>query len=1134
MKLQKLIIHNIASIEDATIDFATEPLSNNELFLITGKTGSGKSTILDAICLALYANTPRLKSTNMQGDVQDGAKSMKINDPRQLMRHNTSEAFVSLTFLGNNQTLYEATWSIARAHNRLSGNIQDKKWNLKNLHTGTVLTKVDEITSEIAHAVGLDFNQFCRTTLLAQGEFTRFLNSKDEEKAEILEKITGVDIYTKIGKKIYDITASKKMNWESAQQKVNDVQLLSDDEIARYQEEIKNYSEEDIRLLSQIESLNQKRLWLNNQISLNKKIEDAKKSYQLINEKIESDDYKRNAQLISLWKETSDARVWLNDIIDACNEQKKQRNELTHLFDDFKKIKADEQWYIHNVTNLQEEIERLTQYIDAQKEKIDTYEKKAELVQWLKNRENLHSKIKKEKDSIQAEENSQRTELKPTYDTLQENYDKAGKELVELENSIKQQEEQLQQTGLATLRKTKEDLNQRLSSIQIAQDRMATLEREKKNVNNAETALKKQLSSIEELEKQIPILDEKVREAKIRLEACQKFYEKQRESIDKWAQNIRSKLQIGDVCPVCHQEITSVIPHEEDLDLLYKQAEKSLEEVEKEYQELINKQNALNANIRSTKDSYKIAKETFENNHSLEECMNNALQACKKCAINELSDITSSQLSEYKNITTNELTIVTKQITIAEEVEKELENYRRKADASRKFKEQEKEKLDAVKTQITKSQQSIQSSKANIQTYNDEVIHTEEQLAQCINAQLWERNWKENPSDFIQELEIKAKAYSDSQKDLQKKEQAQQETIAILTNLKENISEVLKLMPEWNDITTHDASSTQNTNILSDINNNRSKIAVCKAQLTAAEMKEQEKKELIDTFFIQYPTVTKEILNSLLSYKAEDITEIENKQDAYDKEFIEKRSSLKQLQDEETELNKQKPDLEESESIAHLTAQINETEKQRSQINEKKVGFILHLEENKKKQNQLKELINDTTTKYALYDKWSRINSLFGDATGKSFRKIAQSYVLSSLIYSANRYMKSLSDRYILKIKPGTFVILLEDAYQGYVQRAASTISGGESFLVSLSLALALSDIGQQLSVDTLFIDEGFGTLSGEPLQKAINTLRTLHSKSGRRVGIISHVEELKERINVQIQVLQEGNHSDSKIIITS
>ena len=128
--------------------------------------------------------------------------------------------------------------------------------------------------------------------------------------------------------------------------------------------------------------------------------------------------------------------------------------------------------------------------------------------------------------------------------------------------------------------------------------------------------------------------------------------------------------------------------------------------------------------------------------------------------------------------------------------------------------------------------------------------------------------------------------------------------------------------------------------------------------------------------------------------------------------------------------------------------------------------------------------------------------------------------------------MKTLTDRYTLKVAPGTFVISLEDAYQGYVSRAASTISGGESFLVSLSLALALSDIGQQLAVDTLFIDEGFGTLSGEPLQNAINTLRSLHNKSGRHVGIISHVEELQERIPIQIQVIQEGNNSSSKVKI--
>lgn len=155
---------------------------------------------------------------------------------------------------------------------------------------------------------------------------------------------------------------------------------------------------------------------------------------------------------------------------------------------------------------------------------------------------------------------------------------------------------------------------------------------------------------------------------------------------------------------------------------------------------------------------------------------------------------------------------------------------------------------------------------------------------------------------------------------------------------------------------------------------------------------------------------------------------------------------------------------------------------------------------------------------------------LVGDSTGKKFRQIAQSYVLSSLISSANSYLRTLTDRYTLKVVPGTFVILMEDAYQGYATRAASTISGGESFLVSLSLALALSDIGQQLAVDILFIDEGFGTLSGEPLQNAVNTLKTLHRKAGRRVGIISHVEELREKIPVQIRVNQEGMSSVSRI----
>ena len=120
---------------------------------------------------------------------------------------------------------------------------------------------------------------------------------------------------------------------------------------------------------------------------------------------------------------------------------------------------------------------------------------------------------------------------------------------------------------------------------------------------------------------------------------------------------------------------------------------------------------------------------------------------------------------------------------------------------------------------------------------------------------------------------------------------------------------------------------------------------------------------------------------------------------------------------------------------------------------------------------------------------------------------------------SANHHLKNMAPRYRILVNPGTLNLKLEDKYNGYSTRSTNSISGGESFLVSLALALALADFGQHLGVSMLFIDEGFGTLSGEALQSAINTLKTLHSDSGRQVGIISHREEIRESIPTQIKV---------------
>lgn len=215
MKLKKLILKNIASIEDAEILFDQAPLDNEPVFLICGDTGSGKTTILDGICLALYNETPRMYKTNREIYADNTAQEEKnkgfaINDCRQLMRRNTAEAWCVLEFTGSNDHEYRAEWYVKRARKQTNGNLQALKWSLEDQTIQYTWTKPNEIRQEVQQAVGLTFTQYCRTALLAQGDFTQFLQSGETEKSEILEKLTGTEIYSQIGAKIFALTKEKK------------------------------------------------------------------------------------------------------------------------------------------------------------------------------------------------------------------------------------------------------------------------------------------------------------------------------------------------------------------------------------------------------------------------------------------------------------------------------------------------------------------------------------------------------------------------------------------------------------------------------------------------------------------------------------------------------------------------------------------------------------------------------------------------------------------------------------------------------------------------------------------------------------------------------------------------------------
>ena len=171
----------------------------------------------------------------------------------------------------------------------------------------------------------------------------------------------------------------------------------------------------------------------------------------------------------------------------------------------------------------------------------------------------------------------------------------------------------------------------------------------------------------------------------------------------------------------------------------------------------------------------------------------------------------------------------------------------------------------------------------------------------------------------------------------------------------------------------------------------------------------------------------------------------------------------------------------------------------------------------------------------AEFRQWQQFNETLGGADGIKFRRIAQSYILGEMLASANEYLRQFNNHYELVAKPGTLLILVRDLIQGDVT-SVNTLSGGESFMVSLALALALSNMtGKVFTVDTLFIDEGFGSLSPVYLDNVMETLNRLYDLGGRRVGIISHVEMLKERVSTQIQVERApSNNTVSRIRVTS
>lgn len=1021
MKLKKLTIHNLASIEQAEINFEDERLKRSGVYLITGDTGSGKSTILDAICLALYNKVPRMERTHIQGRVQNGDKGdMAVDDPRQLLRDGAGEGYAELSFCDAKGVNYTAKWSVQRAYKKADGKLQDYEWTLTK--EGKLLKdiKKKELEQMMPDIIGLTFDQFCRTTMLAQGEFTRFLDSSDNDKAVILEKLTDTAIYSKIGKKIYDITTEKASALEKEKQNIPET--MSEEERINLEAERGKIDNEDIPALSsRIDKEKTKKEWLKKDSELSTTKKEKTEKYQSAEAELSKPEFKAETTLVQQWSDSIDARQWKKDIDAAKGVMPGAKRKL------------------------QQSLQSLRKYIE------DTTTKQQDLQNNLEN------------------------ELKPTHQRLVGEFNKLENEYNKFEGEVKQKQRAVEELHLGDLRTQREEAKDLLRNIGIVRERITSLNDTRAKYQQEAEALNTLKIDNEKLDKQIKGEKTNLEAARIKKDDCESEYNALKKTVGDTVKTLRAELKEGDRCPVCGQIVSKIISDEFWQEQVNKKYD-AFDKAQDAFNQINNNINKWQAQLNTDTRRYTTDLENHQKDTSISDAETRVVEACKPCGIEEPE---ARQLLQQENALQERL----------DEIEKETNKSKEKLDKKIKAGEQQEQELNQMLGEQTKKLQA-KGEKERARNNAETAIDNAEKEIERFGTEISDQNTK------LKDKEKDASEYLST----------------------EELQEAVEALPY------RDASEIH------------SSIAVELNTLKKAKETIDEKRPKLTDFMASHAQYDLAALNRYTPSEIEQKrSELEQKRTNHATAKTEKETAEKNYNDHQLT----KPEIADGDTVETLNAIISELEDTKDKEllpRSTEIGLLIKADDEKiQAKGEAAKRIEELK---AEYEKWNRLCALFGNADGKDFRTIAQRYVLAGLIQKANNYMKSLYGRYTLVGTPGTFIISLkekdENNRDSKSQRASVTLSGGESFLVSLALALALSDMGDELHVDTLFIDEGFGTLSGEPLDNAINTLKTLPSKVNRRVGIISHIKELQDlnRIPVQIQVKQNPKSTSSTIEI--
>ncbi len=1114
MKLNKLTIHNIASIADATIDFNENPLKNESLFLICGPTGAGKSTILDAICLALYGDTPRLSSAKSDKFApKDNDDTINLGDPRQLLRLGATEGYAYLSFEGGDGCNYEAKYAFSISRNN---KLQAKKWTLCNTNNNTYYEKDKEIKAMIENVVGLDFDNFKKTTLLAQGGFTEFLKSDNKTKADILQKLIGNDIYERIGAKIFDVTKEKENLLDIIQKRKNDLHTLTEEERQELDRQITVLKTQSEETSKRGNSINTKIDWIELSKTYSKLLSEKENEKKLKDTLQTSDLFKEETKIITQWNTSKVAIDQLAQLVEVRRKVEQEISNEAMLKDKFHLLCCG----LNGLTQLIKETKQSHKELESTLSKYTDKEvvmmNKAQTIDsTLSLAMNAKEESKRIAESIKKLELSL-PELEKKVNEATNRLKLEEEEIKNLQNQIKKEAVQIKEID------PDENLQEKIRNLGNLKTSLDILLIQKKTLHSATKTLEENEIKYKEWEAKIPLLMEKEEEAKKKLELSKIKYEAAAKAVTDITKELRHQLKEGDQCPVCGQVIKELF-NDQHFQSALERPKALFEETSKKLSEIQVELKSANETLLSAKKEYDKQTKDLEDVHKnfktqLDEVKGNYEKAHIQCTITDFlapnvieQEIDKTKLSiDQLQESFNKLLEATKKKNNLQTLKNEKEETARKMD----------KECDVLRENKIKRDNEIISEKNLLEKSIDTEKSSLEKMKELITIPDWKELYLSDCLSLIKEINNRKESYDQS---LGEKERLAH----LITEYEkdyENVKSIQQSIIETSNWEDHTAEMKKMENLYNASVKLQSNVSSWKSNLNALHARESELSNNLSKFYCENPSVNEMILQELAqNYNQITIDELANKHERVQSEINTLQGAINNLKEQMHQHEEKKPSFSEEDKEKDIEDYKKDLQSIHDSLNilNQEIGGIYNKlkndDENKKKVEGFEKEFEKAR---AEFERWDRLNRAFGDKIGARFKTIALSFVLNVLLQKANHYMQMFDDNFELGKQGEELTIVVKD-YQNNGILSSSGLSGGQQFMVSLALALGLADMAENMrsASDTLFIDEGFGTLSEDYLDNVMNCLETLHQRTGKRVGIISHVERLRERIATQIRV---------------